>query len=620
VVDAAAVGDSALLERAQPGRRLARVEQPRAAAGRLDRPHGAGGERRDARQPPEEVERGPLRGQQRARRALDAEHRRGRLAPLALGAEPLGRDVGVEPPEDSLGDAEPGDHPGRLLRDRRDAAGIGGDGDLRGHVAGADVLGERAVDQLVVQLGGIYGHCDRMLAARNKTRFRGVAWQVTATARLDRFAGAAGLGYVVCAGVENMELLRAPLPGAAASDIRAAYADQALVAVTCVAGILSLLLYAAFAVALAPRLRHPRAALVGGIGGPLLALAAIAASAPLMLHGGAGMTDSGVESAFELQQTLRMLAGPLMALFLFSLGSRAARWVALPLALTPAAAAIGAPALHVAALIAFGLHALVIWLASLWLAAGGGAAARAVVVRRAAFLMLVVAAGLVGIALLIVPGSTATFFAWQLAPESLAAFAGGVYVGSAALYAAGLRASWREARALVAAAVVLSVSVLAITLVHLEKFDLGRLQAWAWLVLFAGFALTTSALLVAGRRPERDGTPLPGATRALLAAVAAALTAVGVGLWVDPAGLAPLGGRFAGSWTVTLGFLAGWGAVADRWEEARLPAMALIALPAGALLGAVRATDADPAYAGGLLLLIACGAGVLRQAASASRS
>ena len=427
---------------------------------------------------------------------------------------------------------------------------------------------------------------------------------MTATTRSARLAGAAGLAYVVLAGVENMELLRSPLPGAPAAEIRAAYADGTLALVTAAAGVLSLLLYAVFAAALAPRLRRPRAALIGGIGAPALALAAIAAGAPLVL--GARLSDAGVESAFELQWTLRMLAGPLMALFLLCLGSRTARCVAVPLALTP----LLAPEV---ALVAFGVNALLVWILSLRLLLG-----RTELVRRAAFLMLVVAAGGVGVALLAVPGATGSFFAWQLAPESLAAFAGGVYVGAAALYAAGVRASWREARPLVAAAVVLSASVLAISLVHLDKFDLGRLQAWAWLVLFAGYAIATGALLATGERTARDGTPLPRPARALLAAVAAALTAIGTGLWIDPAGLAPLGGRFAGSWTVMLGFLAGWAAVANRREDARLPALALILLPAGALLGALRTGTADPAYAAGLALLIA--SGVLARAQFPSRA
>ena len=428
------------------------------------------------------------------------------------------------------------------------------------------------------------------------------------TAKLDRLAGAAGLGYVVLAGVENMELLRAPLPGASASEIRAAYADGALAAATCAAGAISLLLYAAFAIALTrgagPRPRHRRAALLAGIGGPLVALAAIVVSMPLVA--GADMSDAGVESAFELQWTLRMLAGPLLALFLCCLGSRVARAVAVPLALAP----VLPPEV---ALVAFSLNALVIWAWSLRLLLG-----RAELVRRAAFLMLVVAAGAVGVALLALPGATASFFAWELAPESLAAFAGGVYVGSAALYAAGVRASRSEARPLVAGAVVLSVSVLAITLLHIDKFDLGRLQAWAWLVLFAGFAATTGALLVTGERPARghgaaglDAGAARGGLRCADGDRDRALDRTR-----RPR---PLGGRFAGSWTVMLGFLAGWAAVANRREEARLPALALIALPAGALLGAVRTLEADPAYVAGLALLIACGLAVLR-ASDESRS
>jgi hypothetical protein len=116
---------------------------------------------------------------------------------------------------------------------------------------------------------------------------------------------------------------------------------------------------------------------------------------------------------------------------------------------------------------------------------------------------------------------------------------------------------------------VLSVSVCVITVAHLELFDFGRLQAWAWLVLLPGFALATSALLIVGRPQEgdREGVELVRWTRALLGVVAAVLAAIGLGLWVDPAGLPPLGGRFAGSWTVMLGFLADWAAIANRRDD-----------------------------------------------------
>jgi hypothetical protein len=327
-----------------------------------------------------------------------------------------------------------------------------------------------------------------------------------------------------------------------------------------------------------------------------------------------------VRDAFALQQVLRLAAGPAMATVLVcvALGgvlprrlSRAAIAIAVPLALTPAAALTEATGVHVAAGIAFALHLAWIWLASLWLGAGGIEPAG--LVRRAAFVMLVVAAGLVGVALLLLPDRTGAFFAWELRPASLAGFAGGVYVGSAVVYGAALRAPWWRARALVAAAVVLSVSVLVITLVHREPFDFGRLQAWAWLVLFVGFAAVTTALLLkGGPRAPGPGVPLPSWARGLLGTVAVALAELALILWIDPAPLPALGGRFAGSWAAMLAVLAGWAAVVNRRDEARLPALALVALPAGALAGAVLTGEAEPLQVAGLLALTAGGAAVLR--------
>jgi hypothetical protein len=224
----------------------------------------------------------------------------------------------------------------------------------------------------------------------------------------------------------------------------------------------------------------------------------------------------------------------------------------------------------------------------------------------------------VGVALLAVPEATGAFFAWGLRHAGLAAFAGGVYVGSALVYAVGLRASRRHAQPLVLAAVVLSVSVLAATFAHLEVFDFDRLQAWAWVALFAAFGATTTALAARGPWRREPGPALAAPARGLLGAVVAALLAAGVALWIDPAayGLPPLGGRFAGSWAAMLATLAAWPAVRGRRDEARLPALALVALPAGALVAALRTLgDADPIYVVALTALMASGAAVLRAVA-----
>ncbi len=384
-----------------------------------------------------------------------------------------------------------------------------------------------------------------------------------------RAAGAFGLAYVVLAGVEGMDALLLPAAGADAAEIRAAYADRALAVVTALAGVAALACYVAFALLLAARAPHRRLVVAGALAGPALALAGIAAAAPLVLGTGG---DAAARDGFAASHDLRLLAGPCMALALACLAAapaiprplgRAARPVAAALALTPFAP-------YEAALVAFGLHALWIAAASLWLC-GGPALAPRERIRQGAFLALVIAAGGVGLGLLAVPAAAGSFFAWALAPAPLAAFAGGVYVGSALVYATALRLPAAASRPLEAAAAVLSVSVLAVTLTHLEPFDLGRLQAWAWLVLFAAFSAITVWLVATGRRPPGRDAPLGPAARAGFAGAAAVLLAAAAVLWAAHPGLPPLGGRFAGSWAAMLGTAAAWPALSGRARRRAAP-------------------------------------------------
>ncbi len=149
-------GDRRLLQRPQPRRRLAGVEDAGAGAGdRLDEAGGQGG---DPGEVAEEVERGALGDQQRrapARspaaprpappRATGPRRRACRRARPRTGASsPRPRRARRRRPACFLHDPRPGP---RLGRHRR----------LGGHVAGADVLGERAGDDLLQRLAGI-GH------------------------------------------------------------------------------------------------------------------------------------------------------------------------------------------------------------------------------------------------------------------------------------------------------------------------------------------------------------------------------------------------------------------------------------------------------------------------------
>ena len=454
-----------------------------------------------------------------------------------------------------------------------------------------------------------------------------------------RLAGIAALSYVVGASMESMEILGSPTLSSSADEIREAYADRALSLVTWVGGALSLLAYGAFAVLSWSWLRKQDGSdrwrtliLVGGVGGPIIAAAGLAAVAPLVL--GAGVGDGTVGTLSDLRLLSRILSGPLVAMFLAGFGlatlaserlprplPRLALAIALPLAIAPVAAIVQEEALEIAVGLAFAAQALWVFCAGIWMTLANGIT-RLAFVRRSAFLILVIAAGLIGIALVAVPGATGEFFAWSLAPEPLAAFCGGAYIGAAAAYAAAVPRPAGQVRGMVAGAIVLSLSVLVITLTHADQFDFDRLQAVVWLILFCAFPLVMLGLFIFEREDEEPGQRLPAWARTVLGAVAALAAALALALWIDPTALSgpspfelpPLGGRFAGSWVATLSVVCGWAAIRDRADEARLSALLLITLPAGVLVAALRTIDQlEPAGAAAvyltvLVLLVLCGA------------
>jgi hypothetical protein len=437
-----------------------------------------------------------------------------------------------------------------------------------------------------------------------------------------RVAGAAGVAYVAAAAVENVRIQDLPGHGAWPISIHEFYVrDEALSIVTATAGLLSLAAYAVFVWALFTLLRPEGgrlggwalAGLVGGLAGAALAAAGVAAGGSIALDP-SSLSGDQLSHRFDLSLSLRMVAGAFTAAFLAGTGVMGLRTGFLPRRLAQAAVVLSAPlalgpvvaltwadaawsdALEMIVLLAFALHAVWVLVLGLWLLFAEGSSP-ADFIRRAAYLVLVIAAGLIGIALLAVPGATGTFFSWGLGPEPLAAFAGGVYVGAAALYGMALARPFLDVRGLVLGAAVLSVSVLAITLTHLDQFDLDRLQALAWLVLFVGFSALMLTLLVIGSpKGGTGGIPLNPAPRMALRIVALLLGALAAALWIDPTGLTahspfdlpPLGGRFAGSWIALLAVLAAWaGATGDR-GEARAAALALVTLPTGALIAALR--------------------------------
>jgi hypothetical protein len=469
-----------------------------------------------------------------------------------------------------------------------------------------------------------------------------------------RLAGIFGLAYVIGVSIENMEVLGSPTLSSSVDAIRNNYADRAFDIVTSFAGAFALLAYVAFAAVLYAWLRESECpvepwrtvALLGGIGGPVVAAVGLSAAAILVAHSGAGLANNTVGSLYDFYLLCRIVSGIFVALFLGGLGAAALRsralpsplpqlalLIAVPMVMAPLAAFDQEPALELAVAVAFASQTLWIFLTSMWLTLADGLTPLEFL-RRSAFLLLVIAAGLIGIALLAVPAATGTFFAWVLQPEPLAAFAGGVYVGSAAAYALALPRSAREVRPLVLGAVLLSVSVFIVTLAHTDQFDFSRLQAVMWVVLFATFSVVTGALFLFDRGDGGESESLPGWARALFGGVAIAGAALALALWIHPTGLSgpspfdisALGGGFAGSWVALLAAVCAWAAFRGCTDEARPAAYLLVCLPAGALVAGLRTiNDLHPAGAGAayltiLALLVLLGVAALSGTRRASRT
>ena len=242
-------------------------------------------------------------------------------------------------------------------------------------------------------------------------------------------------------------------------------------------------------------------------------------------------------------------------------------------------------------------------------------------VLRVAFLIVTVVAGLVGLVMLIDPGSTGDYFSWALGPPPLAALVGGFYVASTVVFGLAAGRPWGEVRGLVVAVLGLTLPTLVATLVHQEVFDFSRPVAVVWIVLFVGSPATFGTILFLRRRVRVDpGPPLPAGLRVALGLVAAALLALAVLCWVDrstaasivPYSLPPMGAAFLGAWALFLALLAGWPALRGGWNEARIPLIGFAAYATGGVVAGLRSVDdLEPSGRGAAyLVVLAAGAGL----------
>src|SRR4029453_16563039 len=159
------------------------------------------GQRGDAAQPSEEVERGSLGGEDRPGLARHGRNLSARADAAAIDDDPGEADIGVERLEGRLGEVEPRHHAG-LTRDDRGRGGCaGGDDRVRGDIAGRT--------QILIERGQNGAFDEKPRQGKRERRFGAHARDATFRRREGGTASAASLAMAsACPSVRKLRLAR----------------------------------------------------------------------------------------------------------------------------------------------------------------------------------------------------------------------------------------------------------------------------------------------------------------------------------------------------------------------------------------------------------------------------
>ncbi len=189
----------------------------------------------------------------------------------------------------------------------------------------------------------------------------------------------------------------------------------------------------------------------------------------------------------------------------------------------------------------------------------------------------VVLAGAGAIVLFLLPGATDRFFAWTLTPEPSAMFMGAGYAAGVVLSLLSFRRHpWAVTRTAALTILVFVVTMLATTLLHLERMHFesevatARAAAWIWLVVYVVITPALLAVIIRQERlpgadPVRSRT-MPRSLRLALLVFGVGLIVVGAALFAVPASMdavwpwpiTALAGRALSAWVLAIGFAALW--------------------------------------------------------------
>ncbi|MGC5224416.1 hypothetical protein ACPW96_17760 [Micromonospora sp. DT81.3] len=191
---------------------------------------------------------------------------------------------------------------------------------------------------------------------------------------------------------------------------------------------------------------------------------------------------------------------------------------------------------------------------------------------------LLVAAGI----LILLPGRTAEFFAWPIAPPLTAMVLGAAYVGGIVFFAAVvLTRDWHRVRRGFLPVFVFATLLGIATALHMDKFTLNLpFVAWAALYATTPFLVAWAAIV---QRPADPGTPAPLDTEIpaplawCLVGVGAIAAVTGLTMFVVPTAfielwgwdLTPLTARTVGAILSLTGFVNVAMIVDRRWSSYR---------------------------------------------------
>jgi hypothetical protein len=142
--------------------------------------------------------------------------------------------------------------------------------------------------------------------------------------------------------------------------------------------------------------------------------------------------------------------------------------------------------------------------------------------------------------LYLVPGETAQRFSWEIKPAVTAALMGSGYLGGAYLFLqAVLKPAWHRVASGLPPVFVFATSMLLITILHWERFDINHFPFQLWLVLYIAAPILVPILYLRNRSQDQAAPTVgerivPAGIRISLALVAVVLAAFAVVGFISP--------------------------------------------------------------------------------------